>query len=490
MVTPPDDDYMIVGPGGRTPGEGSPRGSGEEADSFLRQRGDASMQQTGPGRASVVYPSRAADNATTADNNAARLSASMSSHSSAETYGSVLHEPTLSSFPRIPPDSVRPETPVDTNPPNTAPLRIRRGPTVPPGNLMNLEEVDEPTTPPSAYHADDLPSDYSLLTPPPRLDPDFIGGGREIGDREYPFQRSQSSLRSSFPVDADEAARATLLTGRRVRVSPVEPSDDSSSNPRWLAGFSGLGMGRLSMGRHSWFNGSADSSKRNSYHRNSRPNSSYLSRGDDLEDGQALLGADLAEQQQSRGMRELGVGYSPSGERPLSNTSALSGGSGATVYHDAISSTGPNTPMSEITPLPRAFTGSDQDNHTPVSVMLITPLTPSRQEVDVLDLPAPSAIHPFASASSLSLSATTSANTTMRLGDVPSPKTPAPPRSVPTDSGITIDVLEEAPPSAGEGWRSLAGVMGGGVIAGAGRRTTFGLVNTFSSSCFLRITNE
>lgn len=50
------------------------------------------------------------------------------------------------------------------------------------------------------------------------------------------------------------------------------------------------------------------------------------------------------------------------------------------------------------------------------------------------------------------------------------------------DEGISIDVLEELPPSAGEGWRSLAQAHGASAAAGRfysdfERRRTFGMVS-------------
>ena len=54
-----------------------------------------------------------------------------------------------------------------------------------------------------------------------------------------------------------------------------------------------------------------------------------------------------------------------------------------------------------------------------------------------------------------------------------------------TSTAISIDLLEDEPPSPGEGWRSLAGVIGGGSAAGAwegvSRRFTMGAVSLFST---------
>ena len=56
-----------------------------------------------------------------------------------------------------------------------------------------------------------------------------------------------------------------------------------------------------------------------------------------------------------------------------------------------------------------------------------------------------------------------------------------------TNTAISIDLLEDEPPSPGEGWRSLAGVVGEGSASGAwdgvNRRFTMGAVSLFSTSC-------
>jgi hypothetical protein len=63
-------------------------------------------------------------------------------------------------------------------------------------------------------------------------------------------------------------------------------------------------------------------------------------------------------------------------------------------------------------------------------------------------------------------------------GTIPSPGSFAGDQDNGVGIGITIDVLEEEPPAAGEGWRSMASVVVGGGGEQHGRRTTFGLVST------------
>jgi len=116
-------------------------------------------------------------------------------------------------------------------------------------------------------------------------------------------------------------------------------------------------------------------------------------------------------------------------------------------------------------------------------------------DYDVLDMPAPSAI--FKASSNPSLQTATSGTTvvdrtTIHSGHLFSPGFNASKQSEQSKSttnspgigsGTTIDVLEEEPPTAGEGWRSMAAVTptnSGGDVERLARKTTFGVVSLHS----------
>ncbi len=127
-----------------------------------------------------------------------------------------------------------------------------------------------------------------------------------------------------------------------------------------------------------------------------------------------------------------------------------------------------------------------------------SPVTPVfTGHIDILDMPAPRGISPFTSASSMKDTPSNSSFGTKLLSYPPGLTKSMPPRawgdiSGTTSSmgsfaggsdgttGISFDILEEEPPSAGDGWRSLAGVVPSDVDE-VGRRTTFGLVSLNAS---------
>ncbi|KAG6918428.1 hypothetical protein DXG01_014607 [Tephrocybe rancida] len=423
---------------------------------------------------------------------------SKSSNTNHSGYGVIMERPTL---------NLLPSTAEELD-------RQRRGPIL---SSEELNRINEESVLPRNDEGE-----YSPLSPP-RLLPDegWSSGNRHSGE-QLPLAKegSQNSL-SAYP-DANEAA--TLLTARRVRVETLGSrspprldiplgEDYSKNGGRSL--FSSLGLDRLS-----WFK-SSDSGSR----RNSRANSYITSprNDEDVEMGRALLGPEMTEVQAPL---HGGLGLFD-GERPISTVSARSAG---TVYHDAYSS--PGTPLSArtpITPLPRALTpsGSSQQqsgwpSSSPVPPVPDLPNTTRSYSTsitnvnhglpvgdDILDTPAPTAVSPFATSTATSLSSLrdTVTDITQDLEANPFPPGLAavlqkswtdegstfthvtPPANLPTNApvnvnpfsilstqetavGISIDLLEEAPPSAREGWRSLAAEQG---FLGGGRRTTFGI---------------
>ena len=443
---------LYVGPGaerdpdhGRPHGEGSPRISGGETDPFLtRSTAGANegteMQEADTARLLTVSdpPPEGAPGDAAARH--ARISSDSSSTGSG--YGSLINRP-----PVIPPEEMR-------------------GHIVPPADLLRMENE----------HSNVAPSAYSPLLPPPRLDPDRLAGGRTSQ------RHSQRSLNSQ--TDAEEAA--TLYTARRVRISSPHASHIEGHVPS--GGSSGLaaslGLGALAgLSRLSWFKNIDPPFRRRSR------TSSYISRplsDHEVETGQAMLN------EQTLSHSRLEAGTSTNVDRPVSGLSVRSGN---TIYYDTHTSP-PVTP--DIAPPPRAFAPANQsrpssgtgfahesiyeseghilDSHSPTQSNLDFSFPPG---VDVLDIPAPLPASPFAS----------SASSRGSMGPFPIPPslTLLPNFRTASDGttsigvgarnsdGVTIDVLEEEPPTAGDHWRSIASA--GPTVVEVERRTTFGTVS-------------
>ncbi len=484
----------MVDPEYRRPGEGSPRGSGEEVDPFLQQsRGAPAVP---PKRKGAAKPGPFRRKAAPAEAKNAPMDGSVSTNSSGKNtsstgsgYGSLLERPTIHFDPE---DEYRP----GYNPSGSEPLHTL---------------VEESAS-------NDGNTDFGPPMPPPRLvDPE----SRSSRDSS---RNSKQTHRSSYPIDGDEPAM--LATARRVRVedlgprtsplssnSPLDSPEQPHPSTSAAARHSGLlGLGSLAgLGRFSNMFKSLDSSSR----RHSRLPS------EDLESGQALLG-DISPEMSDR--RLLGPAMSSMSDRPMSSVSAKSAASGATVYHDAQSSI-PSTPVLAgipvLTPPPRALAAPNQAelgiwspgslermrHHASVpgdssvaetSTAPTSPVTPVfTGHIDILDMPAPRGISPFTSASSMKDTPSNSSFGTKLLSYPPGLTKSMPPRtwgdiSGTTSSmgsfaggsdgttGISFDILEEEPPSAGDGWRSLAGVVPSDVDE-VGRRTTFGLVSLNAS---------
>lgn len=486
MTGPIDGSYEFVENDGRTAGQGSPRHSGDETASFLRRSGaDQSLDPELGGR-SGAHPYTGMPRVPVPPT--ASQSSSGSSSTNHSGYGVLIERPTLNLLPSTTEELAR----------------ERRGQILTPDELR---QMNEESVLPQA-------SDYSPLTPPPRLvDPESVWV--PTLDRE-PFKRHSSQLSLSAYPDADEPA--TLLTARRVRVEDITrspprlPLQDVGSSSNGGGFLSSFGFGRLS-----WLKNFDSSSRRNSR------THSFLATpltDEDIEASKSLLARpEMSESQSSRRLG-FGLGLGFDGERPVSSVSARSAG---TVYHDAYSSL-PGTPISTgtpLAPLPRALTpsghvGSPTGWTSTSTVALPGPppyhlqdpagsQSPSIPNVnhglptgyDILDTPAPLAVSPFTSIPSIpSLHETATGTTGSSSGimsyplppglevtpkmwtDASSSATDSPFTVVPnhaTNAGISIDVLEEEPPRAGNGWRSMAAEQ----AAPGGRRSVFGPVRAF-----------
>ncbi|KAG6810088.1 hypothetical protein H0H92_013362 [Tricholoma furcatifolium] len=490
-----------------------PRPSGGEADPFLAQTTpDITATAAGPEMTQHTnappYAAIARIPVPSGSSSSKGSSGTKSSGTNHSGYGDIMAQPTL---------NLHPNTTQELE-------RQRRGQILTPEELGRINEESalpesdiEPTLgPDEGWSSGSRYTGIFAGTPrPPVIRPygdrsDYVEGDldpnegwttgqqrRESRNIGIAQKLSQGSL-SAYP-DANEDA--TLLTARRVRVedlasrSPAHPTGDLEGSTKNRNLFASLGLDRLS-----WFKNSDNGSRRNSRH-------SYPEAEDDAEMGQALLTPSAAEFQATH-RTTLGLSEK---ERPASSASGTSGG---TVYHDARSSPS-GTPVSTgtpVTPLPRALTpsasgqqrlaaspvhhvpgpGLPQQHSSSSSITNVNYGLPVGY--DILDTPAPSAL-------TSSTRTSHSSELTQNTDSLPFPPglSPAPqkswtdgstithvsPVSLPvnlnpvsimsareTEAGISIDLLEEAPPSAGLGWRSMAAEQG---IFGGGRRTTFGV---------------
>ena len=478
-----------------TPGEGSPRGSGDEADPFLTRR-------------SVQSATLADETQTKSD--------------------------TLVSVPAA--------AVLGTGTPRSSPPQ--GGYIVPRDVLARMAESDQEE--PSPYSIRIVhpspPQDQSPLLPPPPLDPDGLAGlgvrpqGRPVSDRSISSQKTHDqSMHSEKSGASFENDPAELLVAHRVKVGATPSHSrlatiESVSEPS--SSRSALGLSGLSarLGRLSWFRrmsssgpstspsdapqGAAADSYTRTPPRTSRNGSPRHSRHDSVSGSTRLLDdPDLEAGPVSPTRRPptldsgLGLGFLSSDERPMSSVSAKSAASasGNTVYHSARS-----RPESSVVEFPVPVTASDAQErlaHLPAgssaafagpppayavvddrssntvstrstngsnrsngnSDRAVPPLRAERppSEIDILDIPAPAPATPF-----------TSARPAFPPGLVPLPQPRTWRDSYSTDAssptsgsspGIDVDILDDTPPVALEGWRDLSG-------AGE-RRQTFGVVS-------------
>lgn len=370
--------------------------------------------------------------------------------------------------------------------------------------------------------------DHSPLLPPPPLDPDGLAGlgirsqGRPMSDRSTGSHKTQhQSVYSEKSGGSLEADPAELLVAQRVRVgatrthsrlATIESVSEPSSS-RSALGLSGLGA---RLGRLSWFRRMSSGpsalptdaqrdaasdpytrtpprTSRNGSPRHSRHGStSNTTRLLDDVDIEAVPVSTLCRQPTCDS--GLGLGFLSSGSRPMSSVSAKSSASagGNTVYHSARSRPGssvvefpiPVTTAEEqerLVQIPSGtsavFAGpppayalvednSSADRSNRSNRAVATPQSErASSEIDILDIPAPGPSSPFGVSRPV-----------FPPGLVPLPQpqswrdsytTVGSSPSSASSAGIAIDILDDTPPAALEGWRDLYG-------AGE-RRRTFGM---------------
>lgn len=413
------------GSGDRVPGEGSPRGSGEETDPFLRASYSNRTSQQPSAR--LVTPAPVLD---------ATHNSMDSTSTNASGYGNVV-EPSQARFSHLVPP-----------PPVT-----QWGNILPPALLTEM--VDEPRR-----HDDIMEEDeeQSLLEPPPRLDPDRLGISRvspRPSLRSLRTSRSQRSLPvPGTPASWDETPQ--LMTAQRIRVDEMDRADarevpsPSTDSPTLLS-------------RIGWPN--RPSRQGTPERQESRPITPQSE--PDLEAGPS-----------SRPIER------PPRLRPVSGHSGTSGESGSTQFHDAPSRT--ETPPPLPTPPPALTTTSrsrlpiSEPMHESTSeaptLRIVGRSSPSRSQPDDMD--------PFADTTSSTVmqDPLDSPAPASRFATNPFERDPTfPPgliisRSWMTSSGsgtaggsdqshspaISLDIYEEAPPSVAERWRFIAGSTGSG----------------------------
>ncbi|KAF8553997.1 hypothetical protein OG21DRAFT_1141050 [Imleria badia] len=457
---PPDEE--------RPAGVGSPRDSGEEADSFLR-RSRSAINGSGHAGSSVRHVASLPPGAappqiigSTGSGNSGH-----SSSSAVTDYGVLL--PGGGPIGQAYRDDARFPA---------RPSSEMTGFIIPPGELLKIDDEEEPPSPPRMYGVQrpsdpSLPELFSPLLPPPPLDVDRLSVRKPSSLNE-----KEKSIRSlSYPASDMEDPK--VYTARRVKVKelgPRSPTEEATSSltysddgpvPGPSSWRNSLGLSSISRLRRSWFGGSSSPSASKS--------SGGRVRADDPEVNQSLLGA-------PRVRSRIGLGLTIDGERPMSSVSTKSAVSGNTVYHDATSRLGTpvSVPSRALTPASARGAGSANEPVPPLPAGAPPAYTvndpydslgsrgsfPYSQGMDVLDLPVPQPVSPF----------TASGGTSTATRSVVAPpgligshvRAWRDSLSVITGSGssnnasITIDVLDAEPPTAGEGWRSMAALLGTG----------------------------
>ena len=424
-VPPVEGGWTLVhdnGSGDRVPGEGSPRGSGEETDPFLRTSYSNQMSQHPSAR--LVVPPPVLDATQT----------SMDSTSTGTSgYGTVV-EPSQARFSHLVPPPV-----------------TQWGNILPPVVLTQM--VDEPRR-----HDDIMEEDEeeSLLEPPPRLDPDRLGTSRTTPRPSLRSLRTARSERSlplpGTPASWDETPQ--LMTAQRIRVDEMDRAEAREISPTTDS--------PTLLDRIGWLNRSRQGTPER---QDSRPTTPLPEPG--IEAGPS-----------SRPIER------PQRLRPVSGHSGASGESGSTLFHDAQSRN--ETPPPLPTPPPALITSSRSRLYTtqPMqestseapTIRAVGTGTPPQSQVDDMDpfadttsstvvpdpLDSPAPTSRFATTSyehdptfppGLIISRswmTTSGSGT--LGD--SDRTDSP--------GISMDIYEEDPPSVTERWRFMNGGSGSG----------------------------
>ena len=459
MFHPNDSDFVFVDDEGvpRRAGEGVPRPTGEEEDSFLRRSGEATdgMQQADTSARLVTIPSRTATIATTGSTpmpegvvpTALKSPSIKGSPSLRGSPSPFFHASASSLFfnPSRGPDQAVVGAAIvgsgkrdsASTPNSSASASPVIGNIIPTRQLLQMEgnwRQEDAQANPIISHRGTTELGERIdefgetpLRPPPILNP----------DASLPTARPTSALgtigsnQESLVSDPDESA--TLLTATRVMMSGSGPTtlvDVSNSGPSsWSSGIA-MGLGGLTrLSRLSWFQRmEAMRSRSNS----NSPNSSR-----DRPPSRSVTPADSQRRPASFAER---AGLTV--PRPVSHLSVGSGNStGETVFYDALSSVstrsgnghGPTRPQS-MPPMPRPSTAPAASPTLPASAPHTPPPandTSSGSQVHIEQPIAPSPVH----------------TTPKRSRGIASPETETTPLiSAPQDDAL--DVLDTPVPTA------------------------------------------
>ena len=414
----------------RSPDEGSPMVSGDEREAFLRRSGDAPAgSRNGEPTARLVDAPRSSQDsagrpigiALTAAGSAATASGPFKSRSATPGGRHIISREQLAEAP------VSPQSP------------------------------DFPKSPEEAELGPDAP-----LLPPPAFNLNVSHGSRKS---LLPSERSMTP--------GNDPESAMLYTAQRVRVG--KNAVPSSSRASWTEA-----IGIPSILRRSWLGPRTRSATPTT----PSTKSSLLTR--QLTDNELEAGRSLNAQLRTE------VGYRD-GARPVSGVSGLSGGSarsGNTVFYDAQSREDVSFTPPPVPPLPQGTTSTSRSAPAAPSPLSAEPMRPRDESeqppayepvpgsskkdelADYLDAPVPRPASPFASVSSAKgLSPPAPPGLSLPTPHVWRDSATSP--STNASGGIDIDLLEEAPPAAGESWRQMAQ----GLPSLRERRTTFGFVS-------------
>jgi len=358
------------------------------------------------------------------------------------------------------------------------------------------------------------------LVPPRLVDPDNAFAPKDLPRPPLFTNTNRFSVQSN--PSSMESEAAALLTARRVNIGDVpENGNRESGTSLTQTGFlNAIGLSGMGIGHMSWF-GLGNTPAPPTPPRNNRTSPSFAPLPSSDDDVEAARGLHRPDETDSFGRRGPALGLDINGLRPLSSVSARSAttNSAGTIWHDARTSL-PGTPP--LAAPPRALTPPEPafpeqawltgQQHTLAPPSYDDPFldhSPALNEVtenlpagvDILDLPAPSALTHFNSnpslggdsgtVSSIGLSKNpfppgleyiNKGKTWSRDGSLSAASSSPAWHHVPTtlteiEGGASeLDVLEEEPPHAGSSWKAMAS-GGTNTFGELGRRTTFGLVS-------------